>query len=69
MLVSELYIIIAGVDILIALSSIINMIINKLEIKQLLIVICINSLSLYKYIIKLSITKEKRLIINIMLIY
>ena len=65
-LASELYVIVAKVDILIALSSTINIIINKLGIKQLLTVICINSLSLYKYIVKLGITKEKRLIIDIM---
>jgi len=65
MLTLELYIIIVEIDILIALSSIINMITNKLKIKQLLIIIYTNFLSLYKYIIKLSIIKKKRLIINI----
>ena len=68
MLASKLYAIIIKVNILIALSSIINIITNKLEIKQLLIIIYIDSFSLYKYIIKLGIIKEKRLIINIMLI-
>ena len=59
MLALELYAIIIGVDMLIALSSIINMITNKLEIKQLLIIIYTDSFLLYKYIIKLDITKKK----------
>ena len=42
MLALKLYIIIIGINILIALSSIINIIINKFEIKQLLIVIYID---------------------------
>ena len=65
----KLYAIIARVDILIALLSIINMIIDKLRIKQLLTVVCIDSFSLYKCIIKLNIIKEKRLMINIILIH
>jgi len=68
MLTSKLYIIIARVNMLITLSSTINIIINKLGIKQLLIIIYINFLLLYKYIIKLNITKKKYLIINIILI-
>jgi len=64
----ELYVIVVGVDMLIALLSIINIIIDKLEIKQLLIIVCINFLLLYKCIIKFNITKEKRLMINIILI-
>ena len=68
MLALELYVIVAGVDMLIALLSIINMIIDKFEIKQLLIIVCIDSLSLYECIVKFGITKEKRLIINIILI-
>ena len=67
MLALELYAIVAEIDILITLLSIINMIINKLGIKQLLTIVYIDFLSLYKYIIKLNITK-KRLIINIILI-
>ena len=42
MLALKLYIIIIGINILIALSSIINIIINKFEIKQLLIVVYID---------------------------
>jgi len=65
MLALKLYIIIIGINILIALSSIINIIINKFEIKQLLIVVYIDFFLLYKCIIKLGIIKEKHLIIDI----
>jgi len=58
MLALELYAIVAEIDILITLLSIINMIINKLRIKQLLTIICIDSFSLYKCIIKLDIIKK-----------
>jgi len=58
MLTLKLYAIIIGIDMLIALLSIINMIINKLGIKQLLTIVYIDFLSLYKYIIKLNITKK-----------
>lgn len=64
----ELYVMVVGIDMLIAFLSIINMIIDKLGIKQLPIVVCINSLLLYKCIVKFDIIKEKRLMINIMLI-
>ena len=50
---------------LIALSSIINIIINKFKIKQLLIIVYIDFFLLYKYIVKLNIIKKKHLIINI----
>ena len=51
---------------LIALSSTINMIINKLRIKQLPTVVYTHSLSLYECIVKLGTTKEKRLMIDIL---
>ena len=69
MLTLKLYAMIVEINMLIALSSIINIITNKFEIKQLLIIVYTNSFSLYKCIVKLSITKEKRLIIDIMLIH
>ena len=68
MLALELHAIVKKVDILIALLSTINIIINKLRVKQLLIIICTDFFLLYKYIIKLSTIKEKCLIINIILI-
>ena len=68
MLALKLYAIIARVDMLITLSSTINMITNKFEIKQLPIVVYTDFFSLYKCIVKLGIIKKKRLIINIILI-
>ncbi|PVH68914.1 hypothetical protein DL98DRAFT_440137, partial [Cadophora sp. DSE1049] len=67
-LASELYAIVAGIDMLIALRSTINMVTNKLGFIRLPIVVCTDSLSFYKCIVKLGITKEKRLIINIIII-
>ncbi|PVH79381.1 hypothetical protein DL98DRAFT_420532, partial [Cadophora sp. DSE1049] len=67
-LASELYIIIAGIDMLIALGSTINIITNKLGLARLPTIIYTNSLSFYKCIVKLGTIKEKRLIINIITI-
>ncbi|PVH68067.1 hypothetical protein DL98DRAFT_442079, partial [Cadophora sp. DSE1049] len=67
-LASELYIIITGVNILISLATTANIITNKLGFPRLLTVVCTDSFSFYKYIIKLGIIKEKRLIINIIII-
>jgi hypothetical protein len=63
-LASELYIIIVGIDILISLAIIIDMIINKLGFPWLPIIVCTDSLC----IVKLGTTKERHLIINIMVI-
>ena len=67
-LVSELYTIVTRVDILISLATTINIITSRLSIFKLLVVVYIDSLSLYEYIVKLGTTKEKRLIINIIVI-
>ena len=67
-LVLELYTIVASINILISLSTIINIITNKLGIPRLFIIVYTDSLSFYKCIVKLGITKEKRLIINIIAI-
>jgi hypothetical protein len=64
----KLYAIVIGIDILILIAIIIKMVINKLSLYHLLIIVCINYFSLYKCIIKLGTIKEKRLIINIILI-
>ncbi|PVH80439.1 hypothetical protein DL98DRAFT_418331, partial [Cadophora sp. DSE1049] len=57
-LASELYIIIAGVDILIFLITITNIITDKLGFPKLLTVVCTDSLFFYKCIIKLGIIKK-----------
>ncbi|CAL3969032.1 unnamed protein product [Diplocarpon coronariae] len=64
----ELYTIIAGIDILVSIAITINIVIAKLSLPCLLTIIYTDSLSLYKYIIKLGIIKEKRLIIDIIAI-
>ncbi|KAF2028539.1 hypothetical protein EK21DRAFT_90516 [Setomelanomma holmii] len=55
-----------GVDIAIAIRSTLNVIIDRLSLPHVPIVVCTDSLSLYKCLVKLSTTKEKRLIISIM---
>jgi hypothetical protein len=42
------------------------MVIERLRLPVIPLVICTDSYSLYKYLVKLRIIKEKRLIINIM---
>jgi hypothetical protein len=57
-----------GINIIVVIATTINKITAKLSLLKLLTVVCTDSLSLYECIIKLSITIEKRLIINIILI-
>ena len=61
-LASELYSIAHGFDIGIAIKSIIDKILQV----DILLVLCTDSKSLYDYLVRLSTTQEKRLIINIM---
>ena len=65
-LASKIYIITYSVIITITIRSTLNIIIDYLSLLYVLIVIYIDLLSLYKCLVKLSTTKEKRLIINIM---
>ena len=55
-----------SVNIAIAINIIIKMIIRQLEFLQTPIIVCTDLYLLYKCLVKLGITKEKRLIINIM---
>ena len=66
--VFELYTIIIDINIFISISSFIVIIINKLNLLRLRIIVYINFFSLYEYIVKLNTIKEKRLIINIIII-
>jgi hypothetical protein len=59
---------IAGVDIAYAIGSTLNLITKQLDLSTILIIVCIDSYSLYECLVKLGIIKEKRLIINIMAI-
>jgi hypothetical protein len=67
-LASELYAMVAGVDMLVSLSGTVNMVTKKLGLPHLPTVVCTDSLSLYECIVKLGTTKEKRLMIDIMAI-
>jgi hypothetical protein len=49
-------------------AAILKIIIDQQNLLEILIILYINSKFLYEYVIKLGITKEKRLIINIMAI-
>ena len=55
-----------GVNISFAINATINMIMKQINLSSIPLVMCTDSYSLYECIIKLEITREKRLIINIM---
>ena len=57
---------VGGVNMAIAIRTTLKMITDRLELPVIPIIICTNLYSLYKYLVKLSTIKEKRLIINIM---
>ena len=68
MLASELYAMAAGVNIAISISTTLVMVTQRLRMRGIPTVVCTDSLSLYKCMVKLGTTKEKRLMINIMAI-
>jgi hypothetical protein len=63
--VLEIYRIVSGVNIAIAIRTTLKIIIDRLKLPIIPIIIYTNLYSLYKYLVKLSIIKEKRLIIDI----
>jgi hypothetical protein len=67
-LASEIYGIVGGVNMAIAINTIIRMITSQLELPPTTITICTDSYSLYEYLVKLRIIKEKHLMINIMVL-
>ncbi|CAL3967585.1 unnamed protein product [Diplocarpon coronariae] len=67
-LASELYTIVVGINMLVSIAITIDIVIAKLSLPHLPTIIYTDSLSLYKYIIKLGTIKEKRLIIDIIAI-
>jgi hypothetical protein len=67
-LVSKICKIIDGLDLAYIITATLKIIINQRNLFKIPIVFYINSKFLYEYIIKLGITKEKYLIINIMAI-
>jgi len=68
-LASKIYRIVTRVDIAIIINSTISIIVDQLAIPRLLIIVCTDSYSLYEYLVKLGTTKEKRLIIDIIVLY
>jgi hypothetical protein len=65
-LASEIYGIVNGFDIGIAIATTLRMITERLGVPAIPLVICTDSYSLYECLVKLGTTKEKRLIIDIM---
>ena len=53
------------INIVIAIKTTLKIIIDRLKLPIIPIIVCTNLYSLYKCLVKLSIIKEKRLIINI----
>jgi hypothetical protein len=67
--VLEIYRIVSGVNIAIIIGTTLKIIIDRLELPIIPIIVYTDLYSLYKYLVKLSTIKEKRLIINIMVLY
>jgi hypothetical protein len=59
---------IGEIDILFAINFTLTIIIKQLGLLIIPIIVCTDSYSLYECLVKLGITKEKRLIIDIMAI-
>ncbi|KAF1980480.1 hypothetical protein BU23DRAFT_576404 [Bimuria novae-zelandiae CBS 107.79] len=62
----EIYSIVSGVNIAIAILTTLKIITERLGLPSIPLVICTDLYSLYKCLVKLGTTNEKRLIINIM---
>jgi hypothetical protein len=59
---------VSGVNMVIAIRTTLKIIIDRLELPIIPIIIYTDLYSLYKYLVKLSTIKEKRLIINIIVL-
>jgi hypothetical protein len=59
---------VGGVDMSFAIGSTLTIIIKQLGLPIIPIIVCTDSYSLYECLVKLGTTKEKRLIIDIMVI-
>lgn len=65
-LASEVYGMVSGFDIALALATTLKMITTRLDIPDIPMVVCTDSYSLYECLVKLGTTKEKRLMIDLM---
>jgi hypothetical protein len=68
-LASEIYSMVGGVNMAVAVNTTIKMIMDQLGFSHPTIIVCTDSYSLYKCLVKLSTTKEKHLMINIMALH
>jgi hypothetical protein len=59
---------VGGVDMLFAIGFTLTMIMKQLGFLTILIIVCTDSYSLYECLVKFGIIKEKRLMIDIMVI-
>ena len=64
----EIYRIVSGVNIVIAIRTTLKMIVDRLELPVIPIIVYTDLYSLYKCLVKLSTIKEKRLIIDIIVL-
>jgi hypothetical protein len=64
----KIYGIIGGINMSFIISSTLTIIIKQLGFSTIPIIVCTDSYSLYEYLVKFGIIKEKRLIIDIMVI-
>jgi hypothetical protein len=67
-LASETYSIVTGIDISFAISFTLKIITKQLKLSAIPTIVCTDSFLLYKCLVKLGTTKEKRLIIDIIAI-
>ena len=64
----EIYRIVSGVNIVIAIGTTLKIITDRLKLPAIPIIVYTNLYSLYKCLVKLSTIKKKRLIINIIVL-
>ena len=64
----EIYGMVGGVNIAIAIGTTLQMITDQLTLPTIPIIVCTDSYSLYECLVKLGTTKEKRLMIDIMVL-
>lgn len=67
-LASEIYGMVNGYDMGIVMSTTLRKVANRLELNHIPLVVCVDSCSLHECLVKLGITKEKRLMIDVMVL-
>jgi hypothetical protein len=65
-LASEIYGMVGGVDMAISIGTTLTMITDRLNLPPIPLIVCTDSYSLYDCLVRLSTTREKRLMIDIM---